>query len=247
MNISNTHTARHTGIVNDTFTHCTTDTMVSPRIQELVEQLNGVSTEDTGSPSFSDSSASDDTYSPEPERAITAPEQCFGLKWNKAKGLTLCNKGCRGAFRYAFCGKAHKDAFENAVGYTLRELFYALIALTNKHTHAQVRFVNEVVPFFILTSAVKSRHPQGPLQLCFTNTADAFMFDTSIRHETVANVRKFYFDFKDELRRFLADTFVSTGAGTPSDQINAWDKVLTDFPEAKFDGLFLRYLIDCDL
>lgn len=159
----------------------------------------------------------------EPERVFNAPNKCYGLKWNASKGLVFCSKApVGGECKFAFCGRAHKKAFEE--NQPLASLFYAFVAITNT-TRQDLRplFTKTVVPHFIVNSVRNNRrHPTGPLYLVCEDDDDFTFLRAYLVQASHPLVYAFYQSVQEDLIEYCTSTAFTTGL-TAEECIRGWD------------------------
>ena len=232
---------------------------ISSSVQELVEQfetasvnsdtpISEPSSPDQGSVNTANTANTEDEADEvdEADRPFIAPSKCYGFKWVKSKGLTLCPKNAKSSNKFAFCGKTHQDAFQqSAVHPSFQELFYHLIAVvSDTRTDLEDRFAKHVVPYFILSVAQTRKYRERrPVFLTFNSLDDAYEFQNDIKPFTAQNFRQFYLDVKADLRRYMRN-IVATLRRTPDQHILEWDMLFQNLQEPDFSRITFRYYID---
>lgn len=217
--------------------------MASPsKVSELVAKFDEQSlTSDTES-EISLTPSTDTPTSPDtPNRSFNAPTQCFGLQTHKTKGLFLCNKKPTNSYQFAFCGKTHQSQFNNVFYGELKQLFYCLVGFINtKRLDLLDEFRDEVAPHFTLTIA---KYKGKPAYFEFDSEEDYAVFSHETKHNTARNLKAFYQKVKEELRLYMLDIAVITGAGDPDALLRQWDSALERLREPDFNGLRFNYFI----
>lgn len=217
----------------------------SSAVQELVEQFENASVQSDDSVNTPRSqSTANDTDDGE-DRPFNAPRKCYGFKWVKSKGLFLCPKDASADCRHAFCGKTHKQNFQGApVICNFSDLFYhLLVIISDKRPDLEKQFNKEVVPFFILRATRHRKHKGRPLLLTFNSLEDAVEFEHDLKHNIVANFRKFFHFINPDLRAYLRGLASYLGV-TPDKTIEKWGASLAELKEDDFSDVKLRYYID---
>lgn len=191
----------------------------------------------------------DETYDHEAVRPFIAPSKCYGFKWVRSKGLTLCPKNARATNKFAFCGKAHQDAFQQSgIHPSLQQLFYHFVAIVNDtRQDLEDQFSRQVVPYFILLVAQSRKYRnRRPVFLTFQDLDDAYEFQNDALEYPDRNLRDFYQLVREDLRRYLRN-IAPTLTRSPDEWIAEWDRRIQNLEEREeidFSEITFRYLID---